>query len=299
MNWDFVYRGETRALDDAARSEAGGSFVFLAQGCTHYELGGPEHGRPVVLVHGFSAPYFVWDVTFEALKAAGRRVLRYDLFGRGYSDRPHVRYDLELFVQQLTDLLDALGIQQVDLVGLSMGGLIASAFAVKNPARVRRLALIDPIGTEPMPLNWLHKAALLPGVSEIIVSLLGTGKMVEGLARDFFDPSEVERFRDRYRAQMQFRGFKRAIISTLRNKVVDGSPGTYRRLGQLDTPVLLLWGKDDRTLPIKQSQPIRQLVRRAQFHAIENAGHIPNVEQPQKVNPLLLGFLDADDRQTR
>ncbi len=291
MNWDLLYRGETRNLDDAARAEAGGSFVLLPQGCTHYELAGPDGKMPAVLVHGFSAPYFVWDITFDTLKAAGSRVLRYDLLGRGYSDRPRVRYNLGMFMEQLGSLLDALGMQQVDLVGLSMGGLIASAFTVQNPGRVRRLALIDPIGTQSMPLNWLYKAALLPGLSELIVSLLGTDRMVEGLAHDFFDPTEVERFRDSYRAQMQFRGFKRAIISTLRNKVVDGSPETYRRLGQLSTPVLLLWGKDDTTLPIKQSQSILDLVPRAEFHAIEHAGHIPNVEQPQQVNPILLDFL--------
>ncbi len=293
MNWDFVYRGETRVLDDAARSEADGSFVLLPQGCTHYELAGPENERPVVLVHGFSAPYFVWDGTAEALQAAGHRVLRYDLFGRGYSDRPRVRYDLTLFVQQLAGLVDAFSMTEVDLVGLSMGGLIASAFTVKYPARVRCLALIDPIGTQPMPLSLLYKAALLPGVSELVISLLGTDRMVEGLARDFFDPSEVERFRERYRAQMQFRGFKRAIISTLRNKVVDGSPEIYRRLGLLDVPVLLLWGKADRTLPIAQSVGIRELVPRAQFHGIDNAGHIPNVEQPQVTHSILLDFLKA------
>src|SRR5512135_2050203 len=107
MNWDFIYRGETRELDDAARASAGGSFIDLPQGRTHYELTGPADRRPVVLVHGFSVPFFVWDPTFEALAAAGQRVLRYDLFGRGYSDRPHAHYDLAFFARQLGDLLDA------------------------------------------------------------------------------------------------------------------------------------------------------------------------------------------------
>ncbi len=291
MSWDFIYRGENRVLDDAARSEAGGSFLPLPDGCTHYELAGPEGQRPVVLVHGFSVPSFIWDTTFEALQAAGRRPLRYDLFGRGYSDRPRVRYDLELFVRQLAALLDGLGMQQVDLVGLSMGGIIASAFTVRYAARVGRLALIDPIGTQPMPLNVLYKLALLPGISEVALSLLGTEQMVQSLAKDFFDAAEVERFQARYRTQMQLRGFKRAILSTVRNGVVDGSPEIYRSLGQLDTPVLLLWGRDDHTLPLAQSEPILKLVPRAQFHVIEGAGHIPNVEQPQIVNPILLDFL--------
>src|SRR5512143_4045949 len=152
MNWDFIYRGETRDLDDAARAHAGGSFIRLPLGCTHYELAGPQRQRPVVLIHGFSVPYFVWDGTFAALLAAGHRPLRYDLLGRGYSDRPRVRYDLGLFVRQLAQLLDGLQIEEVDLVGLSMGGAIATGFTVQFPTRVRRLVLIDPIATEPRPL---------------------------------------------------------------------------------------------------------------------------------------------------
>ena len=78
----------------------------------HYELEGPADGQPVVLVHGFSVPYYIWDPTFPALAAAGLRVLRYDLFGRGYSDRPDLPYTMELFVRQLKDLLEALQVNK-------------------------------------------------------------------------------------------------------------------------------------------------------------------------------------------
>ncbi len=293
MSWSFPYRGERRDLDDALRGATEGAFIRLPQGCTHYDLAGPEGRRPVVLIHGFSVPYFVWDNTFAELVAAGHRVLRYDLFGRGYSDRPRVRYTLPFFVQQLAALLDALHIDEADLVGLSMGGVVASAFTVQFPTRVHRLALIDPIGTEPMPLNLLYRIALLPGISELIVSLFGSEQMIESLAKDFFDPSEVARFRDRYRAQMELRGFKRAIISTARNGAVSGSPGTYAQLGRLATPVLLLWGSADHTLPVQQSESILERVPRAEFHVIEGAGHIPNVEKPEIVRPLLLQFLES------
>ncbi len=294
MNWDFLYRGEKRNLDDASRAAAGGSFIVLPQGGTHYQLGGPERARPVVLVHGFSVPYFIWDPTFDFLTASGHRVLRYDLLGRGFSDRPHTRYRLDLFVSQLDALLSSLGLKQIDLVGLSMGGVVSAAFTVRFPERVRRLALVDPIGTEPMPLNWLYRAALLPGISELALGLVGTDSMVAALAADFFDPSEVERFKDRYRLQMQYRGFKRAIISTLRNKAVDGSPETYERLGRLAMPVLLVWGRHDRTLPIEQSASILKLVPRAQFEIIEDAGHIPNCEQPEVFHTILHKFLDSE-----
>src|ERR1043165_8585200 len=93
---------EHRALDDAARHFAAGQYVRLPDGMTHYEVGGPDTGRRVVLVHGFSVPYYIWDSTFIALTNAGFRVARYDLLGRGYSDRPDTRYNLDLYDRQLT-----------------------------------------------------------------------------------------------------------------------------------------------------------------------------------------------------
>jgi pimeloyl-ACP methyl ester carboxylesterase len=138
---DFRFRGEMRVIDEIVRASAPGQFVRLTGGFTHYELAGPDDGLLVVLVHGFSVPCFIWDPTFAGLVDAGFRVLRYDLFGRGYSDRPEVIYNQALFDRQLCELLDALGFTTpVNLVGLSMGGAIVVGFAAQHPERVRALA---------------------------------------------------------------------------------------------------------------------------------------------------------------
>jgi len=110
MKTSLFYRDETCFLDDAARRHAPGDFIRLPDGMVHYELAGPADKTQVVFVHGFSVPYYIWDHTFPALAEAGFRALRYDLFGRGYSDRPDLPYNLELFVRQLRDLLTALQI---------------------------------------------------------------------------------------------------------------------------------------------------------------------------------------------
>jgi len=287
----FPYRGEIKDLNETERASLPGSFIRLADGVTHYELGGPDGGQSVVLVHGFSAPYFIWDITFAALTQAGFRVLRYDLFGRGFSDRPRTSYNMDLFVRQLQDLLDGLHFQQVDLIGLSMGGPISSAFTVRFPERVRRLVLIDPVGKQGMPLSWIYKAAFLPGVSELILGLVGTEKMVKGAAADFFDPEHIAMFQEKYRIQMQYRGFKRAILSTLRNKMVSGHPAIYDRLGRLSKPVLLFWGREDQTLPFDHSKDIVAAVPGIEFHPIEGTGHIPHFEKHEIVNPILVDFL--------
>ena len=92
-------------INDGARKSAPGKFVHLSKGIVHYELLGPEHGQTVVMVHGFTTPYFVWDKNVNALVDAGFRVLRYDHYGRGFSDRPDVKYDRDLYDQRLIDSL--------------------------------------------------------------------------------------------------------------------------------------------------------------------------------------------------
>ena len=296
MNWDFIYRGETKYLDDITRrSTSSGSFIKLLDGYAHFELDGVVSGQPVVLIHGFSVPYFIWDPTFHALTSAGFHVLRYDLYGRGFSDRPNINYDIDLFVRQLYDLLDGLNLQHIDLIGLSMGGAIASSFTVHYQQRVNQLVLIDPVGVLPMPLKLSYKAALLPGISELILGLADTEIMISGLASDFYDPSHVKLFLAQCSEQMQIKGFKRAILSTLRNKTLDGFPKVYEQLGKLNIPILLLWGRHDPTLPLEQSDPLLMLISQAEFHIIENCGHIPHYERPEIVNPILIEFLTKND----
>ena len=155
-------------ITDAVRKDTPGQFVRLTDGYTHFELAGPPGGHVVVLAAGFSVPYYIWDPTFKALTDAGFRVLRYDYYGRGFSDRPDKPYNDDFYVRQLTDLLDSQGIvASIDLAGLSFGGTVMTNFADKYPARVRSLIYVDPSFRSPisapsmadMPWAWnyLHR----------------------------------------------------------------------------------------------------------------------------------------------
>ncbi len=294
MTWDFVYRGENRDIDAATRSTTEGEFVRLSHGWTHFESSGDQRRRPIVLVHGFSVPYFIWDPTFEALASAGLHPVRYDLYGRGFSDRPHTGYDMQLFLSQLGELVDTLGADRVDLAGLSMGGAIAAAFTAQFPDRVHRLLLIGPAGAEAIPMSLLYRIAVLPGISEMVMSIVGTDQMVKAAASDFFDAKYVEIFQDRYRPQMQYRGFKRAILSSLRHRMLAARPQVYARLGGLATSVMLIWGEQDRTVPFAQSRRMLELLPQAVFHPVANCGHIPHFEQPALVNPWIVDFFSVN-----
>src|SRR5262245_17392398 len=144
----FTYRRanlEKSVMTDEVRKAAGGSYVRVPDGMVHYEMAGPDTGRAVLLVHGFSVPYYIWDPVWDTLSKAGFRVIRLDLFGRGYSDRPNTAYGAALFDRQVIGLLDALKITEpIDIAGLSMGGGVAQYFANHHPERTHSVILVDP-----------------------------------------------------------------------------------------------------------------------------------------------------------
>ncbi|MBE9524477.1 MAG: alpha/beta hydrolase [Chloroflexi bacterium] len=288
----LIYLGETKTLNAVTRTQLPGDFIQLRDGVTHFELRGPKDADTVVLVHGFSVPAYIWDPTIEALSGAGLRVLRYDLFGRGTSDRPNIDYGPDLFDCQLSDLLKALCIEKpVDLIGLSMGGPIVTTFCDRHPERVRKLLLIDPVGAKPMTISPLQKYFKLLGVGELLLGWFGNKILLKDMSQDFYKPKNLVKFLARYKDQMAYRGFKRALLSTLRAGMLGDFSSTYWRVGNQDRPKLLIWGRDDPTLSVAHSQLILDAMPKTVLHIIENAGHIPHYEKPEIVNPLLISFL--------
>jgi pimeloyl-ACP methyl ester carboxylesterase len=293
---DRLFAGERQVLDARVRESLPGRTAWLSDGVTYYESAGPDHGKPIILIHGFSVPGFIWDRNFHALAEAGFLVVRYDLFGRGYSDRPRMAYDKSLFVRQLADLMDALKIVQADLVSLSMGGPIAAEFAFRFPKRIRKLAFIDPAGFD-LELPFAVKLLNVPILGEImlgLLGLLGTRTLLETMLNDFYSPTQEAKdsFIPRYQEQMRYYGFKRAILSSLRHGMLDEDLLLFRRLGESSKPVMLVWGREDRTVPFKHSAKFIELVPQTEFHAIDRACHIPHFEKPREINPLLIQFLE-------
>ncbi|MEE8444594.1 MAG: alpha/beta fold hydrolase [Alphaproteobacteria bacterium] len=281
--------GETLNLGAAERKRHNITTVKLSHGEVAYGLYGPRAPGLVVLVHGFSTGSIVWEPTVPALNAAGLRVLTYDLYGRGFSDRPDVAYDRALFDRQLVELLDRLGEKRVDLVGLSMGGAIAVNFAVKHPERVRRLALISPAGMR-RRRSVMVRLAAAPGVGEWVMTALGDLSLPALTRRAFHDKAKAEPFMEKFKGQMRYRGYKRALLSTLRHDMLRDMTEEYRALGRQKRKVLLIWGRTDAIAPFAHSEQIRTLVPGIEFHAIANAGHISHYERPEMVNQLLVAF---------
>jgi pimeloyl-ACP methyl ester carboxylesterase len=283
---------ESIELTDEIRETLPGKFVRISDGVVHYELGGAPNGDIAILVHGFSSPLFVWDPTFKFLVKEGFKVLRYDLFGRGYSDRPKLKYSMDLFIRQLFELVDQLGLaqQKFSLVGLSMGGGICVVFADKYPELVKKVSLIDPIGF-PMERSFFSSLVKIPGLNKLILRRLNHEKMIRNQKGDFYRYDRIDEYLEKYAEQMKYAGWLRAIRSTILNLPFGNLKKTYERLGSRKLPMQLFWGEMDQTIPFSNSLKIRDAVPNIRFHLIKECGHMPHYTRPNEVNPLLSQFL--------
>ncbi|MBI9083246.1 MAG: alpha/beta hydrolase [Desulfobacterales bacterium] len=287
----FAFDRESTTLTQTVRERLPGKFVSLSDGYTHYQWAGPETGPVVVLVHGFSTPLFNWDRNVPALTAAGFRVLRYDLFGRGFSDRPYTDYNEDLFDRQLMELLGALKVNgPIRLVGLSMGGAIVTIFSARHPEKVEKLVLIAPAGF-PVTLPFTSKLVKVPMLGGYIMKAVGDRSLIKSVTKSLFKPERVPEYMDKYQEQMIYKGYKRAIVSTLRHFDLHNQQAAFEAAGKHPRPVLLFWGKEDAIVPFEHSARVLTAMPKARLVAIDDSGHVCQYETPEAVNAELVRFL--------
>ena len=281
---------ERRILDDKARAAAPGRFINLHDGVTHYETAGPDSGRVVVLAVAFSVPAYLSDSLYHGLADSGYRVIRFDYYGRGWSDRPRTTYDLDLFGRQLAGLLDSLRVTTpVDLAGLSFGAAIVTNFADRYPERVRSLIYVDPVFNTGRRLHPEERSSLAWNIYMVLRG--GSEAMALGQLDDFLHPERHPEWPARFRVQLQFKGTREALRRTRAAIAVAPHQGEQiRRVGQHPRPVLLLWGRQDRGVPISESKALLAAMPRATFVPVDSAGHLPHLEQPAAVVSAVIRF---------
>jgi pimeloyl-ACP methyl ester carboxylesterase len=169
-----------------------------------------------------------------------------------------------------------------------MGGPVVAAFTGAHPARVRSLTLVDPAAGPSSALPGVFRLPLLgPGLWQI----LAVPGMAAGQLSDFVEPAKWPDWPDRYRVQMRYRGFGRALRSTIQEGAADDLDAIYGRVGAVGTPTLLVWGTEDQTVKIEHAASVTKAIPQARYHPIERAGHLPHMERGDLFNPLLIEFL--------
>jgi pimeloyl-ACP methyl ester carboxylesterase len=281
----IIYKGsdkEKTELTNKERKGTAGQYIKLSQGITHYQLDGPDTGRVVIMVHGFSVPYFIWDGTYEFLVKQGFRVLRYDQYGRGYSDRPDVVYNQDLYQTQITDLISKLHLKTpVNIMGVSFGGEITTNFTCKHPGLVDKVILIDPGYSSETPSS--------PKILADYYEATHGDERASGQLADFKYPGRHPNWVNKYKPQMQYKGFRNALLSTLYNYNYKAREDNTC-LNSVHKQVLLIWGREDHTVPFTYSDSVRSVLK-VDFFPVDDAGHLPYIEQAGKVNAKIVDFL--------
>jgi pimeloyl-ACP methyl ester carboxylesterase len=287
----FIKSGqETAQLDAVARKQAPGNFIQLDQGLVHYKLYGPDSAKLLVLIHGGgSSGMEVWQYNIPYLLSKGYRILAYDLYGRGYSDRPHTVYDLPLYRRQLVQLLDTLHLQQpFDILAMSMGAPIGLDYMAGHPGRVNRIILLGPAASGDLQPNKLLR---IPVISDVLMTAYWYPRSVENQRKEFVNQPLFNTYSQRLKYFMNFSGYKRLTHSSWMNMLNQNQLYLLKQIGP--GKILLVYGKQDPFFPIEKVSTYKTLYPTLEVHEIDSAGHMPHYEQPQQVNELMWEYLKA------
>jgi pimeloyl-ACP methyl ester carboxylesterase len=247
----------------------------------------------LVLLHGFMLSHHSFFPVLPRLAAAGE-VIAIDLPGHGESDRPppaHFGYDAPAFAAVVGEVLDALELPSVLLLGHSMGGGVALALAAREPARVARLVLIAP-PVYPLPIPFEGKLLLAPRVGAFLwKNVLSKADIRRVMRRDDVrDPALItEEYLDYYWARFNRAGAREASYASLtalaRLTNNNADPGRVR------APTLIVWGEEDRKVPLAQGKRLQRAIAGARLDVVPVCGHIPQLERPDELLRVIEPFL--------
>jgi pimeloyl-ACP methyl ester carboxylesterase len=246
------------------------------------------HGPPVIFLHGLCASMYAWRKNLPAVAAAGFRVIAFDNRGFGLSDKPPAPYDNAAYVRLAVALMDSLRLTDAVLVGHSMGGAIAAHVAIDYPQRVRGLVLVASAGLgarEPL----LFRIARWPVLGPVALAFRGRGFTGRLLKATYFDASKVtDADVDQYYAPVAQPEYGRALVGVLRQFRFTALAG---RLDRIVAPTMVLWGEEDRWVPIALGRALASGIARSAFVSVPRAGHSVQEEAPDEVNHLVIRFL--------
>jgi pimeloyl-ACP methyl ester carboxylesterase len=247
---------------------------------------------PVVLLHGTSASLHTWDGWVEVL-APERRVVRVDLPGFGLTGpAPDDDYRIERYVEFVTALLDALGIERCVLAGNSFGGWVAWETALAQPGRVGALILVKSAGypLEPQSVPIGFRIAGIPLLNRLMEVTLPRGVVESSLRNTYGDPARVTpELVDRY-YELTLRTGNRAALA---KRFADGRhSGDTARLAGLQVPTLVLWGGRDRLIPPAYGKRFRSDIAGSRLVVFPALGHVPHEEDAATTVAAARTFLD-------
>jgi len=289
------YKANSIKLTEEVMKKQDGLFIKLPCGYTHYKIEGNENGEWCVLVHGYATPLFIYDKVAERLVNEGYHVLRYDLLGRGLSERVKATYNPDLFARQLDEITKAIiGDDSFNLFGTSMGGTITTTYAASHQDKVKKLVLLAPAGMIFEAPGYM-KLSKVKGVGELVFKTIGPKVLTKGCASEIIYSGEKVKldYIDKFAYHLQFKGMMECTLSSLRNTILnfDLSQKGYYGLQGSNIPILVIWGTNDHTMPYYQAERMKKIIPQMNLITYEGSGHIFLYDEGERTMNDVIPFL--------
>ncbi|HEU4605520.1 MAG TPA: alpha/beta fold hydrolase [Nitrososphaera sp.] len=255
---------------------------YLKVGALSVRYSDVGSGEPALLIHGLGGSIESWTNNAGGL-AKSLRVIMVDLPGFGLSDKPKMSYTIKFYRDFVIQFLKLLQLEQVSIVGSSLGGHVAAEVAISRPDLVRMLVMISPPGA--LPRSFKGTPALMRYAKVI------NAKSAQQIKQALFavDSKPVD---DSY-AQLVYQkmtmpGAREAFLSALMGSAK--APRLNSRLHKIKAPTLLLWGKEDIMIPVRFAESFVKM-KNCRIVLLERCGHRPHVDRPALFNKLVADFL--------
>jgi pimeloyl-ACP methyl ester carboxylesterase len=273
------------------------AYLDGAHGRIRYWASQPQHGLPVLLVHGYGALIDHWRAVARPI-ARKHTLYAIDLYGFGYSARPSGAPSKERWADQVAEFVRRVIGRPAVIVGHSMGGVVVSEFARRYPELVHGLVLVNSSGAQMMERP-------VTSTDRLMMNLIGTPLVGEALANVFASPSGVRR------GLLQSYHVKERVtpelVRTFSGPLQKYGPQSYlavsRRFqnltldmqaGEITAPSLLIWGEYDESIPPSQGKLIQErILPQAELKVLKDSGHCPFDETPEAFVDALLPWIDG------
>ena len=240
---------------------AGGQYVRLSDGLTHWRREGAAEGLPIVLVHGATVPSWEFDALIPPLLRAGFQTLRFDLYGHGASDRPTGAYTFERFMRQVVEIIESTDFPRPALLlGHSFGAALVAAVATARPDLAARLVLVAPMLDFSSSSGWA-KVFRYPGIGELAMHFIGVPALIRRRRRRYAGIGQPH-LTPRFIEQVSYPGFGRGLLSMFRTAALGDQSARYSALRSVDREVLVVTGDHDDIIPAEHVARVRSLLPR-------------------------------------